>query len=82
MGGGGGLLSAMQLFHRFISSNWMMEHAFGEEQREEPKGRKKNVKGEKSCQDSCSSKLSAFSVSQMLTTTAPALSGSPWRAAA
>lgn len=43
-GGGGGVVTfvAMQLFHRFISSsNWMMEHTFGEEQREQPKGRKK-----------------------------------------
>lgn len=41
---GGGVVTfvAMQLFHRFISSsNWMMEHTFGEEQPEQPKGRKK-----------------------------------------
>lgn len=51
-GGGGGesgvTFVAMQLFHKFISSsNWLMKHTFGEEQCEQPKG-KKNVNGEKS----------------------------------
>lgn len=49
--GGGGwsgvTFVAMLRLHKFISpSNWLMKHTCGEEQREQPKG-KKNVSGEK-----------------------------------
>lgn len=68
-GGSGVTFVAMQRFHKFISpSNWLMKHTCGEEQREQPKGKKNVSGGKKTRVGSC---LSAACASNVLCRSAP-----------